>query len=82
MDESADPPDTGVDPMVERGKTYVHAEHGRVEVTGIWKGVNQVDSSRQMEEMDTIIVRYLIKEDGKPVVEQVNLLDEFLEAVE
>lgn len=70
------------DRVVERGKTYDHAEHGRVEVSGIWKGVQRVDSARNTDQKDVIIVRYSTGGDGEPVGEFTETVDEFLTATE
>lgn len=70
--------------VVEQGETYDHTEHGRVKVTGIWKGVHQVDRARNAEETGVIIVRYSTEKDGgvTDVTELTDTLADFLEAVD
>lgn len=80
MDDLGDVADSDAKKTVERGKTYNHSEYGRVEVTGIWRGVNQVDSAHNTKENDMIIVRY--SRGGKLISELTDTLDEFLEAIE
>ncbi|UTF54744.1 hypothetical protein [Natronosalvus rutilus] len=43
---------------VEQGETYAHREYGLVEISGIWKGTEQLERVRYMDEKDTIIVRF------------------------
>jgi hypothetical protein len=81
MGESDDPGSDG-EQVIERGETYEHERHGDVEVTGIWKGIDEVDGTRDANENDVYIVRYSADEDGKQVDELTDTLDEFLEAVE
>ena len=68
--------------IVERGERYDHETHGRVEVTGIWKGVNRVDKARQTDEKDVLIVRYSTATDDDSVDELTDTLSEFLEQTE
>ncbi|RQG95552.1 hypothetical protein [Natrarchaeobius chitinivorans] len=82
MDDSDEPPGSDSDMVVNRGETYDHAEHGQVEVTGIWKGVEQVDKARHTDEKDVFIVRYSAEINGEEVDELTDTLDEFLESVE
>ncbi|OVE86221.1 hypothetical protein [Natronolimnobius baerhuensis] len=82
MDETTDLPSSGADTVVERGETYDHDQYGTVEVSAIWKGVNGVDTTREAVETDTYIVRYSADDDGDPVDELTDTLDEFLEAIE
>lgn len=72
------------DLVVERGGQYDHATHGRVTVTGIWKGVQQVDRARNTNDTGTIIVRYTTDRDEEVVEtdELTETLDEFLAAIE
>lgn len=70
------------DQVVERGEIYDHDEHGEVEVTGIWRGIDEVDEARNTDEKDVIIVRYSAEpEDGPRVDELTDTLPEFLEAI-
>lgn len=70
------------DQVVERGETYDHAEHGEVEVTGIWRGIHEVDEARNTNEKDVIIVRYSAEQDDGPRVDELtDTLPAFLEAI-
>lgn len=80
MGNSEDLPGSHSDRVVTRGETYNHAEHGQVDVTGIWRGVHEVDEARNTDEKETIIVRYSAEIDGQNVDELTDTLDEFLEA--
>lgn len=82
MDESDDLPTSDADQLIERGETYDHTQHGCVEVTGIWKGVEEVDSTRSMSQKEVIIVRYSSERDGESIEELTDTLTEFLEAIE
>lgn len=68
------------DKIVKLGETYNHSEYGRVEVTGIWQGVNQVNSSHETDENPVIIVRFA--RECEAVSELTDTLDEFLAAIE
>ncbi|OIB59106.1 hypothetical protein [Natrialba sp. SSL1] len=81
MDGSKDLPSSGSDRVIERGDTYEHETYGVVEVTGIWKGVQGVDTTYEANEKDTFIVRYSAKEDGEQVGELTDTLDKFLESI-
>jgi hypothetical protein len=82
MGESDEQPGSDGEQVVEREETYEHERHGEVEVTGIWKGVEEVDGTRDADENDVYIVRYSADEDGKQVDELTDTLDEFLESIE
>ncbi|MFP8957990.1 hypothetical protein ACLI4Y_14800 [Natrialbaceae archaeon A-CW3] len=82
MDDSDELPGSDSDMVVNRGETYDHAEHGQVEVTGIWKGVEQVDTARHTNEKDVIIVRYSAEINGEEVDELTDTLDEFLQSIQ
>lgn len=82
MGDSEDLPGSDSDLAIERGETYDHAEHGQVEITGIWKGVEQVDKARHTDEKDVFIVRYSAEIDGEQVDELTDTLDEFLRSIE
>ena len=77
-----DLPGSDSEQVVERGETYAHAEHGEVEVTGIWKGIEQVDKTHHTDEKDVFIVRYSAEIDGEQVDELTDTLDEFLRSIE
>ncbi len=68
--------------VIERGETYDHVEHGPVAVTGIWKGVQQVDRAHHSDEKDVYIVRYSAELDGERVDELTDTVDEFCRAIE
>ncbi|NUC72615.1 hypothetical protein HTZ84_09880 [Haloterrigena sp. SYSU A558-1] len=70
------------DRVVERDETYDHEEYGSVEVTGIWRGVKQVDNARNTDQKDVIIVRYSTNDDGEQVDELTDTLGEFIEETE
>ena len=82
MDDSDDLPGSNSDLVVDRGETYDHTKHGQVEVTGIWKGVEQVDSAHHTDEKDVFIVRYSTVINGEEVDELTDTLDEFLQSIE
>ena len=84
MSEMDRRPDPTSDLVIERGGKYDHAEHGPVTVTGIWKGVHQVDRAGNTDETGIIIVRYTTEQENKPadVGELIDTLDEFLTAIE
>ncbi len=82
MDDSDDRPGADSELVIERGETYTHVEHGRVDVTGIWKGVKQVDKAHHSDERDVYIVRYSTEIGGKQVDELTDTVDEFLRAIE
>ena len=83
MGDDAESPRSGDGRLVERGNTYDHDQHGRVEVTGIWRGIEEVDEARNTNEKDVIIVRYSCERDeGERVDELTDTLPEFLEAIE
>ncbi|OVE82863.1 hypothetical protein [Natronolimnobius baerhuensis] len=63
MGEPDDLPGSEPGQVVERDETYEHDDFGLVEVTGIWRGIPQVDSARHTDQKDGIIVRYSTKED-------------------
>ncbi|WP_290818173.1 hypothetical protein [Halovivax sp.] len=82
MSDWEDRPGDDSDRVVERGETFEHNVHGQVEVTGIWKGVQQVDNARHVNEKETIIVRYSADQAGEQVDELTDTLDECLDATE
>ena len=82
MGNADDLPGTESDRVVERDETYEHGDFGLVEVTGIWRGIQQVDSARHTDQRDVIIVRYSTEEGGEQVDELTEPLDEFIEATE
>lgn len=82
MSDSDDRLGSESDRAVERGEEYDHDEYGRVEVTGIWKGVHQVDAAHNAKESGVIIVRYMLEDGEKHVDELTDTLEEFLAAVE
>lgn len=81
MDDSGEVPGPGSERAIERGETYDHADHGPVKVTGIWKGIKQVDKAHRTDEKDVFIVRYSAEINGEQVDELTETLDEFLQAI-
>lgn len=69
------------DRAIERGETYEHKTHGQVKVTGIWQGVQRVDTARDTNETDVIIVRFAT-DDDEPVTELTDTLNGFIEAID
>lgn len=84
MSERQNGQNSGRKSVVERGEAYDHAEHGRVKITGIWKGVQQVDAARNTDETGVIIVRYSSGQKGRSggIDALTDTLDEFLAAIE
>ncbi|QLK26109.1 hypothetical protein HYG81_00305 [Natrinema zhouii] len=84
MSDREDVQNSGHKSVVERGEAYDHAEHGRVKITGIWKGVQQVDAARNADETGVIVVRYSSEQTGGAggVDALTDTLDEFLAAIE
>lgn len=80
MDDTQDRPGSGSDRVVERGETYDHTEYGAVEVTGIWRGIDQVDAAQHTDQKDVIIVRYSAEQDGESIEELTDTITEFLDA--
>lgn len=80
MEDSDDRPGSDADRVVERDETYEHSEHGRVTVTGIWRGIEEVDSAHNTNQKDVIIVRYSTTTDDEPIDELTDTLEEFLAA--
>lgn len=81
MGDSDELPGPDSELAVERGESYDHADHGQVKVTGIWKGVEQVDKTRHTDEKNVIVVRYSAEINGEQVDELTDTLDEFLQAI-
>lgn len=69
-------------PAIERNETYNHEQHGTVEVTGIWQGVNRVDATRDRDTSDTIIVNFTVVSDSEMNTELTDTLDGFVNALE
>lgn len=84
MSDVENPRDSDPNKVVKQGETYHHSDRGCVKVTGIWKGVHQVDTARNMDETGVIIVRYSTQEAGDTadVNELTDTVDEFLTAIE
>ncbi|AEH37158.1 hypothetical protein [Halopiger xanaduensis] len=81
MGDSDDLPGSDSEMVVSRGETYNHAKHGQVEVTGIWKGVENIDKARHTDEKDVVIIRYSAEINGEEVDELTDPLDEFLQSI-
>jgi hypothetical protein len=82
MGDDDELPSPDADRVVERGDQYEHDRYGTVEVMGIWKGIEGVDSTGEAKEKDVYIVRYTTDEDGEQVDELTDTLNEFLDAIE
>jgi len=82
VSDSDDAPGSDSDQVIERDQTYTHSEHGQVTVTGIWKGVDEVDKAHHSDEKDIFIVRYSAEINGEEVDGLVDPLDEFIQAIE
>ena len=83
MGDDEELPHSEDDRLIERGRTYDHDTYGQVEVTGIWRGVHEVDEARNTNEKDIIIVRYSSQRvDGEWVDELTDTLPEFLTATD
>lgn len=75
---------SGSDRPIERGETYSHARHGRVEVTDIWHGTRQVDSlpsSADRDEGLPTVVRYVPVVGGDWSDELAETADDFRDAI-
>ena len=72
------------DVIVERGGQYDHETYGPVTVTGIWKGVHQVDRARNTTDTGTIIIRFATdrSEEVTEAEELADTLNEFLAAID
>ncbi|WP_436344191.1 hypothetical protein [Natronorubrum sp. FCH18a] len=73
------------DRAIADGETYVHAEHGRVEITGIWQQtqrIRRIDATRNGDERDMIVVRFIPGEDGEWIDGLAEPLDDFLDAID
>ncbi len=67
---------------IEQGETYVHREHGLVEVAGIWKGTEQLESARYTDEKDTIIVRFTTRNSDERAHELADTFGSFVRSLE
>ncbi len=73
------------DRAIENGETCDHTEHGRVEITEIWKRtrcVQRLETARSGDERDTVILRFAPEEDGEWIDELAEPFDDFLGAIE
>lgn len=76
------PPDEpGSEPIVERAETYRHAEHGVVDVVGLWKGVTRVERASP-DAAETIVVRYTSHGNDEQTAALVETLDRFVERID
>lgn len=80
MSDTDDLPGSQTDRIVENGERYTHSEYGRVEISDIWNGIREVDSTRDTTQSDVIIVRYAPVRDGDAIDGFTDTLTEFLEA--
>lgn len=71
------------DVAIERGGIYEHETHGRIEVLGIWRGVESVDEAGNLHDAEgPLVVCYAIREDDHPVGELSDTLESFRSAIE
>lgn len=82
MDDSNDLAGPEAGRSIKHGEEYNHAQHGRVEVSGIWRGINEVDSTRNTDQKEVIIIRYSAEQENERAVELTDTLDKFLQAIE
>lgn len=74
-------PDSGSTRVIEDGETYDHAEHGRVEVTGIWQRTRQLEMAYSTASQEMVVVRHVPADGGDWIDEQAEELDDFLAAI-
>ena len=82
MNKKDQRPVSGSDRIVEHGEMYDHAEHGPVEVTGIWQRTHRLDTTRNGDGEDMIVVRYVPGTERKWIDELAEPLDDFLDAID
>lgn len=75
-------PESASDRTIEDNETYHHAEHGRVEVTGIWHRTQSLDTTRDVDVQDMVVVRFIPGTDGTWADERAEPLDDFLDAID
>lgn len=69
------------DRTIEEGETYHHAQHGHVEVTGIWHRTQSLETTHNVDMHDMVAVRFIPSKDGTWIDELAEPLDDFLEAI-
>lgn len=79
MSDGEDLPRDEADRAVEREEVYEHEEYGDVKVTGIWRGINEVDEAKNTNDKDIIIVRFSTQSDEEQVDELTDTLPKFLD---
>lgn len=68
---------------IERGEMYEHETHGKVEILGIWRGVQRIDEAGNMDDAEgPMIVCYTIREGDHPVGELSDTVESFLSAID
>ena len=67
---------------VERGGTYLHEEHGTIEVTHIWRGTQSVDRLATSSHEQCVVIRYAPVEDSTRTADSADTLGDFLTAIE
>ncbi|QSW99407.1 hypothetical protein [Haloterrigena alkaliphila] len=70
------------DRPIEHGRTYDHAHHGPVEVTGIWQKTRWVETVRDGDEQETVVIRFLPPDGDDWSDERSASLNEFLEHID
>lgn len=82
MNTNKQRPDSVSDRAIEDGETYHHAEHGQIKVTGIWHQTQPLDTTRNIDDQNMIVVRYIPGEDGNWIDELAEPLDDFLDEID
>ncbi|RQH03345.1 hypothetical protein EA472_01875 [Natrarchaeobius oligotrophus] len=75
-------PQSASDGVVEDSETYRHDEHGCVEVTGIWHRTRRLETTRDVDRRNTIVVRFVPGADGRWIDELAEPLDDFLDEID
>ena len=81
MNKKDQRPTSTADRTVKDGEIYDHADHRYVKVTGIWQRTQRLDTTRNADREDMIIVRYIPGEEGEWIDELAEPLDDFLDAI-
>ncbi|WP_339105994.1 hypothetical protein [Haloterrigena salinisoli] len=79
MNNNEQCPDSVSDRVIEDSERYHYAEHGQITVTGIWHQTRRLDTTRNVDDQDMIVVRYIPGEDGNGLDELAEPLDDFFD---
>lgn len=82
MNQKDQRPTSTADRTIKSGEIYGHADHEDVKVTGIWQRTHRLDTTRNVNREEMIIVRFVPGEERKWIDELAEPLDEFLTAIE